>query len=464
MFFRRFWILSLLGIGLIVLPGLGCRGGSREAQQSLQPVELTIWRVFDSQDTFDPLIEDYRRIHPNVRINYRKLRFEEYEDELIRALAEDRGPDIFSVHNSWMKGYTDLIEPMPDTLRITYQEIKGTIKKEPVVTIRNERTMSLRELNDDYVQVVPGYVVYPATDDNGTQNRIYGLPLSVDTLALYYNKEILDAAGIPQPPSTWEDFQEAIIALTKYDANGGIAQSGAAIGTGSNIERSADIMSLLMMQSGSQMTDARGQARFAEAVSGSGGRTLPSADALRFYTDFANPTKEVYTWDQSFTNSFDAFAAGQTAFFFGYSYHAPLLEAQAQKLDIELSPMPQITDDLRARINYANFWVESVSKKSEHSDWAWDFIQFAADEDNVEDFLDAAGKPTALRSLVLRQSEDFNLSVFADQVLSAQAWYNGDDATAAERAMEEMIDSVVAGTNTVEEALGIAQNEVNQSL
>lgn len=460
----RAWLLTLLGIGLIILPGLGCRGGSREAQQSLQPVELTIWRVFDGQDTFDKLIEDYRRVHPNVRITYRKLRFEEYEGELIRALAEDRGPDIFSIHNTWMKGYRDLIEPLPDTVRITYQEIKGTVKKEQVVTVRNERTLSLRELNDLFVRVVPEYVVYPATTDGATQNRIYGLPLSVDTLALYYNKDLLDAAGIPQPPKTWEEFQAAVVKLTKFNATGGIAQSGGAIGTGSNVERASDIVTLLMMQSGAQMTDARGQARFAEAVTGSGGRTLPAAEAVRFYTDFANPTKEVYTWDKQFTNSFDAFAAGQTAFFFGYSYHIPLLKARAQKLRYGVAPMPQIDAELQARINYANFWVESVAKKSDNPDWAWDFVQFAAKEKNVQSFLKKAGKPTALRSLVLQQSEDFELSVFVDQVLSAQAWYNGADATTAEKAIERMVDSIVAGTRTVEEALGIAQNEVNQSL
>lgn len=451
-------------VALVVLPGLGCRGGSREAQQALQPVELTVWRVFDGQDTFDDLIDGYRAIHPNVRITYRKLRFEEYEQELIRALAEDRGPDIFSIHNTWMNGYTDLIEPLPDTVRVTYQELKGTLKKEPVVTVRNERTLSLREVNDDFVEVVPDYIIYPTSTEAGTQNRIYGLPLSVDTLAMYYNRDLLDAAGIPQPPRTWEEFQEAVIKLTKYNASGGIAQSGGAIGTGSNVERSADIVSLLMMQSGTQMTDARGQARFAEKVSGSGGRTLPAEDAVRFYTDFANPTKEAYTWDKSLSGSYDAFLAGQTAFFFGYSYHAPLIEAQAPKLNMAIAPMPQITSDERARINFANFWIESVSKKSDNSDWAWDFIQYAADENNVESYLNAAKKPTALRSLVLKQTDDFNLAVFADQVLSAQAWYNGTDAAAAERALEVMVDTIVAGTNTIQEALGIAQNEVNQTL
>ncbi|NQV11776.1 extracellular solute-binding protein [Candidatus Uhrbacteria bacterium] len=458
-------VIALMTISLVVLPGLGCRGGSKAAKEGLKQVDLTYWRVFDGSDTFDKVISDYRAKHPNVRIDYRKLRYEEYQDELLRAFAEDRGPDIFSVQNTWMEGYLPLIEPLPDSLKITYSELQGTLKKETVVVQREEPTMSLRTLTDEFVAVVPEYVVYPATVGEGTtKNRIYGLPLSIDTLALYYNKDILDAAGIPQPPKTWEQFQEQVIKLTKYDANGNVAQSAAAIGYGSNVERSADIISLLMMQSGTKMTDSRGVARFAEVPSGASRQSLPALEATRFYTDFANPTKEVYTWDSSFPNSFDAFTAGQTAFFFGYSYHLPLITARSPKLNYAVSPMPQISTDTRAQINFANFWIETVSKKTESVDWAWDFLQFAAKKQNVTSYLERAGRPTALRSVVLEQREDFNLSVFVDQVLSAQAWYNGDDATAADKAIEKMLDDIVKGTTEIGEALGITQQEVNQTI
>lgn len=454
-------IFACLALALVILPGFGCRGGSKEAKESLAPVTLEVWRVFDDSDTFRELITDYRKAHPNVRINYKKLRFDEYQDELLRAFAEDRGPDIFSVQNTWMKGYLPLIEPMPDTLKIAYQETQGTIKKETVVVLRNEPTISMRSLNDKFVQVVSDDVVYPATDEDGTtKNRVHGLPLSVDTLALFYNKDILDAAGIPQPPASWEDFQRDVVELTKYNATGSIAQSGAAFGTGANVDRSADIISLLMMQSGAQMTDARGRATFGTPFAGE--RVSPAGNALRFYTDFANPTKESYAWDSSFTNSMDAFAAGQTAFFIGYSYHVPLIEARAQKLNFAVAPIPQLSDS--QSINYANYWIETVSKKTEHRDWAWDFVQFSADKDNVESYLNAAKKPTALRSLILDQLDDEDLAVFADQVLTAQDWYNGSDAVVAEGIIEKMIDDVVKGTLTVEEALSIAQQQVNQTL
>ncbi len=459
---RRFpiAILSLLAIALIVLPGLGCRGGSKEAKSAQKQVDLTIWRVFDDSDTFRDVIDEYKKFHPNVRINYKKLRFDEYQDELLQAFAEDRGPDIFVVHNTWMKKYLPLIEPMPDTLRITYKEVQGTVKKEEVVVLRNEPTMSLRELNDKFVQVVSDDVVYPATNDDGTRNRIHGLPLAVDSLALFYNKDILDAAGIPEPPRTWENFLENVVALTKYDATGGIAQSGAAIGTGSNVERSSDIISLLMMQSGTQMSAANGVATFSKPAQGS--RVPAAINAIRFYTDFANSTKEAYTWDPSFTNSVDAFATGQTAFFIGYSYHIPLIEARAQKLNYGISPVPQLSES--QQINYANYWIETVSKKSDNADWAWDFVQFAADKDHVGTYLARAKKPTALRSLILGQLDDLQLSVFADQVLTAQDWYNGNDAISAEQALIDMLDDVVAGTFTIEEALPVAEQQVNQTL
>jgi len=369
---------------------------------------------------------------------------------------------MFSIHNTWMKGYLPLIEPMPSSIETAYKETKGTIKKEEVVVLKDEPTITINELGKNYVDTVRDYVVYPVTKGSETKNRIHGLPLSLDTLALYYNQDILDAAGIPEPPKTWEDFEQMVIPLTKYNANGDVVQSGAAIGTGENIERSPDILSLIMMQSNTVMTDARGRAQFGEAPVGK--KTPPAENALRIYTDFSNPTKESYTWDQSFPNSFDAFASGQTAFFFGYAYHRPLLDARSAKLNYKVSPMLQINLDGRTETNFANFWIETVSKKSKNKDWAWDFIQFSAEKENVGSYLTKTNKPTALRSLILKQRENSKITVFVDQVLSAKAWYNGKDADTADKAIEQMIDSVVEGSSAIKDALETAQQRVNQTI
>jgi multiple sugar transport system substrate-binding protein len=451
---------SLLLVMIAILPGFGCKSGGSAAQKLLEPVKLTYWSVFNDSDSMEGIITAYRALHPNVSIEYTKLRYDEYNDALLRAFAEDRGPDIFSVQNTGMKGALSLIAPMPSTVELAYQETRGTIKKELVTVVRKEPTLSLRSLNDTFIDVVPDDVVYPATEQGQVVNRIYGLPLSVDTLALYYNRDLLDAAGIPTPPSTWEEFQADVVKLTKYDAKGKVVQSGAAIGTGKNVERAGDILSALMMQSNVPMADTRGRATFSQKQPGS--REVPAVEAWRFYTNFANPTKEVYTWDTSLGSSFDAFAAGQTAFFFGYSYHDALIKARSPKLRFSVAPLPQL--DAAKPVNFAQYWVETVSKKTKHASFAWDFVQFAAKEANVKSYLQVAKKPTALRNLVLWQADDALLAPFASQLLRAKDWYNGKNPDAALRAVADMIDKVVSGTMPIEEAIVSAEAQVNQTL
>ena len=48
------------------------------------------------------------------------------------------------------------------------------------------------------------------------RGKQYAIPKDMDTIGLWYNKELFDAAGIPYPNAdwTWDDFREAAIALT----------------------------------------------------------------------------------------------------------------------------------------------------------------------------------------------------------------------------------------------------------
>lgn len=459
---KRTFII-FIALAFLVTSGLGCRGGSQEAQDAaLEKVTLSYWRVFDDSDDFKEIISAYRELHPNVNISIRKMRFEEYEDELWEAFAEDRGPDLFSIHNTWLEKYDSLTTPLPETLDIVYQEVQGTLKKETVAVIRQEPSMTIRELQTDYVDVVAEDVIQPHQSDprGSTENRIWSLPYSVDTLALFYNKDLLNAAGIPEPPTNWTDFQEQVQELTLIDLDGGVVQAGAALGTTDNVERAFDIISLLMMQNGTQMTTSSGTATFAQST-GSGSEP-PGLDAVDFYTDFANPTKVVYTWDEDQPDSFDAFANGTAAFFFGYSYHIPLLKAQSPKLNFDITTMPQISSS--KTVNYANYWTEVVSKTSDHVDWAWDFIQFAAAEENVASYLSRADKPTALRSLINTQLDDLTLSVFASQILTADDWYDGEDPAAAEDALLDFVEDYLAGLEDPERELRIAESKVNQTL
>lgn len=448
----KFIILGFTAI-FFLTTGFGCAWTETRIKETLKPVKLVVWRVWDTEDTLSDVLTAYKQIHPNITFSYKTFRYEEYENALFQAWAKDEGPDIFSIPNTWVKKYQDFILPLPEKITMYYKEVSGTIKKEEKIVTKTTKSLTSKDLKNNFIDVV--------SDDVLINDKIYGLPFSSDNLALFYNRDLLNQAQIPQPPETWNQLIEDVKKLTVLDSKGNILQSGAALGTADNITRSSDILSFLMMQTGAKMESGNSKATF-DQPSEIYRDYFPGERALEFYTDFANPAKETYTWNKNLSSSLQAFIEGKTAFFFGYAYNLLEIQKQAPKLNFDLAPMPQI-EGSDYKVNYANYWVESVSKKTKYSNEAWDFLQFASSKDQADKFLSRAKKPTALRSLISKQLEDFDLKVFAGQLLTSKSWYHGKDFNAVESIFKEMINNIVDGKVTVKDAINFGVRKVNQT-
>ncbi|MFA6410015.1 MAG: extracellular solute-binding protein [Candidatus Buchananbacteria bacterium] len=447
--------LVLLALAVIT-SGFQCKWISPATQAMLEPIELTWWSVYDDPQDIDELVADYKVIHPNIKVTYRKLRPEEFKTELINALAEDRGPDIFTIHNTWVTEQLSKLEPLPAKIKMAYQVTKKSlgIKEETLIEVREEASITPAQLKEGFLDVVASDVV--------RDGKVYGLPLSVDTLVLFYNRDLLNNAGIPLPPNNWIELQENVKKLTYQDKDGNLVQSGVALGTADNIDRYSDILSLLMMQNGAQMV-TNNQVSFGSVPRSFPDQTYnPGPEAVRFYTDFANTSKEVYTWNETIPNSINAFAQGRVAMIFGYNYHLATLDAVSQgRLNYGIAKMPQIEG--RPEVNFANYWLQVVSKKSKHKNEAWDFIQFISKSAEAKKYLTKTLKPTALRSLVSEQKNNDQLRPFAEQLLTSKSWYQGNNVGALESAFKEMIDSVRKG-GELRDAIGLAIQKIQQTL
>lgn len=463
--FKKIFPLFLV-IAFLLTSGFGCKLVGSETENAMKPISLKYWRVFDGEDAFDEIIRNYRALHPYVNIEYRKLRYAEYEKELLEAMAEDKGPDIFSIGNSWVGKYESKIEPLPEKITMVYPVEKGTLKKEVVPELRTTKTITLKELKDQFVDVVVDDVVISVKNEETgkLKEAIMGIPLSADALAVYYNRDLLNNSGIAVPPAYWnKDFQEAIKKLTKQDINGQVIQSGIALGGGKNIERSGDILAALMLQNGAELM-SEGRVAFDRIPAAfAGERYNPGIEALRFYTDFSNPAKEVYTWNKDLTGSLNMFLSGRLAMMIGYAYHLPTIKSQAPKLKVGIAKLPQIEGSGQT-VNFANYWVEVVSKKSQYKDEAWDFIQFAAKPENAKSYLLKTGKPPALRSLIDEMKEEEEMGIFTEEILTAKSWYHGKDPLAADEIMAALIDDTAAGADKIENLISQAATKVQQTI
>lgn len=456
---------------LIVFSVSGCsKGGSREARQAYVPTKLIVWGVWEDEDDLRPLFNAYKSKQPNVSFEYRKFRYEEYERELLEALAEDRGPDIFMVHNTWLPRYQSKLLPALPSITVPRKYVTGSIKKEEVTEIITKPGISTLDVKRSFLDVVVDDVIMDYQVDAGgkAQNGtvVYGLPFSMDTLAMYYNKDLLSNAGIVEPATNWNDFQEQVKKITRIDPKtGDILIAGTAMGTSNNVPRSFDILSLLMMQNMTQMVDENNRASFDKVPrslpSGSGS---PALGALNFYVQFASSLYTGYSWNSQMPDALQSFADGRVAYFFGYNYHRDFINGLNPGLNYSVAPMPQVGEN--QKMNYASYWVMGVSQKAKNKNYSWDFLSLAMDEDVVSKYLSESNNVTALKAktIINQHLQNEDLVVFAEQLLTAQSWFRGLDPAGAEQAFHEMIDEVLAGEIDPQKSLKNTVLKINTTL
>lgn len=455
-----FFILAVLG--LATLSGCGC---SQQAGPQYR-VSLEVWGFGDDSYTFDKIFENYKKLNPTVtRISYKKLTVDTYKKELIDALASGQGPDIFLIHNDWLPSFSDKITPAP-------------------VEILNEQK---------FRQDFPDVVSFDFLD----QGKAWAVPLSVDSLALYYNKDLFNAAGIATPPKDWDQFVDDVSKLTEVDSTGEIIRSGAALGTAYNINRSTDILNLLMFQNGTEIADSNGSIVLGQGKRVNGETTVPAENALSFYDSFAKSGSSHYTWNKNMHYSIDAFSEGQVAMMFNYSWNIKTIENKAPKLNFAVAPVPQFKGSLPA--NYANYWGYAVAKnKTINTDpsannsnsanvtddirvaEAWRLLAFLTTKsstsiqtqstvgqasvtnyDPAAEYLKATGNPAARRDLIETQKTDPNIGVFATDNLIAKSWKK-TDPEAAEAMFAETVDQVNLGKVTANEAIATLSRRIAQ--
>lgn len=399
-------------LGAVVLFGAGC---GKATNPTVSKTPINVWGIFDDAETMQPFLEVFSNTElPGAKVAYKKQsQVDQYEDYLLSALAANRGPDVFLIHSSWLPRWKNKILPAPTTL------------------------VTEKQVNEQFVDIVNKDVI--------SGGRVYGLPAFVDSLALYYNKDIFNAAGVSRAPKTWQEVMDVVKRTTKSNVveKSQIDQHGLAMGAGKNVNRASDIFSILMMQNGVTMLGDDGLPAF--------GENADAVRALQFYTDFANPAKDVYTWNEQSDYSIDAFAEGASAMMINYSYNIDTLKAKNPRLNFAVAPLPQVETG-GTPVTYGGYWLYVVSKQTTSADTAWWFVRFMTSTAQARSYLEKSGYPPARRDLVQELQNDARIGVFANQALYAKSW-SQDDSRLVDKLFTGAIDEVVTGQDTADGAL-----------
>lgn len=420
-------IIIVGAIGFLVLILLVLIFTNLRSSQTPPNVTLKVWGTLDGS-IVNRFKDEYKKTRKNVQVDYQFLPEAGYEEAVVSALAAGEGPDVFMIPAKSLSRNKSKLYPAPAA------------------------QFSLAQLREQFPTVVEQDFV-----DGGS---VYALPLYLDTLALFYNRGLLDKASLVRPPQTWEELRSFVPYLRKLDESGHIIQAAVAIGGSErSVPHAPDILMNLMLQNG--LFAAGGQTDYYGFASEAGLRAMNS------YIQFANSAVPEYTWNDAQPNAYESFGAGRVAMVFGYRKDVMDLKRKYPFLDMGVAAMPVPTAALGPQsganpIAYADYWGFAVSRQSRFPEWAWDFvINFTVNPANVIDYVQASGLPPALRSVIGTYLNDAELGVFAKQALIARSSRQPDEKRVSEY-LNEAIAGVLAGRFNFYQALQQVQNKINQ--
>lgn len=379
-----FAVVAVLGLGAFaVLRGLSANAPS-------QQVSLSYWGLWESPSLMQPLLDKYHQLHPNVTITYEQRPIENHFASVKSRISSGSTdvPDIIRLHDSWVPALRSNLSALPDS-----------------VMNASHYESTFYSVNRDQLYA------------NG---HYYGIPLEVDGLALVYNQDLFNKAGITSPPVTWDDLRQAAAKITQRDASGKLLVGGIAMGSATNVDHFADIVGLLMAQNGVIFTDSKGDVSFHNSITPDG-RNL-GAEALAFYTLFTTTEKD---WDDSMEQSTKAFAEGKVGMILIPSWRLLSLVSQNPELPIKVAPVPHLTTD--QKIGYASYWVEVVPKASKHQEAAWQFLSWLSEKEQQIAMVSGQqqsrpfGEPYSRIDLASSLSSDQYLAAYVSQAADLRA-------------------------------------------
>jgi multiple sugar transport system substrate-binding protein len=183
-------LFSLTVIAVLLLSACGSKPSSTT---SIGPASITFsaWGAPEELTVWKQIVADFEAAYPNIKVNVEVSDWDSYWDKLKTQLAANTPPDIFAMDAPLYLDYKS---------RGVLLNLQPYIDKDPNM------------LKDVYPQTLEAYK---------TPDGYYGLPRDFQTIVLFYNKDMFDAAGVAYPTAewTWNDLQIAAKSLTK-DING----------------------------------------------------------------------------------------------------------------------------------------------------------------------------------------------------------------------------------------------------
>lgn len=417
--------LSVLAFTTIVVTG--CRnqtiaslsGNAIQQKQPTVTVTLSGWQSNPNEkQLLEQVIRDFEAKNPTITVKYEVIN-SEYMDVIKTRLIGDVAPDVF---------YLDAFEA-------------PLLMKHNVLEPLDRYISPAFNLADFEPSMLNAF------KHNGT---LYGLPKDFSTLALIYNKKAFAAAGLTQPPKTWDQLLIDSKKLTvDQNGDGKIDQYG--FGLAPELARQTYVIEAF----GGKLLNQYGYAAFAEPNSLKGLRLI--VDQYRHDRSSAQPTDVGATWGS------EMLGQGKAAMVIEGTWAIPYFKETFPQLDVATAEVPTINH----KSGTMAFTVAYVmNRNAKHKDAAWKLIAYLTGPEGMKAWATQGLALPTRRSVLTGLGYDHNslYAPFVEGAKYATIWQAGENLPTLRTNFNNQFISALLGEQSLAAAMQRAQATANREI
>jgi len=360
---------------------LAACGGAKAPAANTGPAQISMmmWGDPAELEVWNQIVADFHQSNPNITVKVEVSDWDSYWTKLKTLLSASTPPDVFA---------------MDAPLYLDYQS-RGVL-------------LNLQPYLDKNPDLLSG--VYPQTlQAYKTADGMYGLPRDFQTIVLFYNKDMFDAAGVAYPTANWtyDDLRNAAKSLTKVGPDGKTTQFGFY----------SDLWDMELIWS--------------EAIWAYGGDVI-SADHTQTLIGDAKARQawqlfhDMMFVDKSWPTSTTAGEYGGDPFLAGVAAmttigHWAVPGYADAKFKWDIAPMPKGPSGQATSVNSAGF---VIGKASKYPDAAFEFLKYVVSEPAQKRLAQLGFACPVLKSVAesdafLKQNTAINEKIFLDSLAFA---------------------------------------------
>ncbi|OTN77463.1 hypothetical protein A5886_002563 [Enterococcus sp. 8G7_MSG3316] len=406
-------VKGLIMVGAAVLLS-ACGGGSDNTDDS-GAKNITFWGSWsgDQVAQLNELIGQYNESQDHYKVTYKVQ--DNVEEKLLTGMAGGEIPDVIL----WDRVNTSMYAQKDALL-----DLDELISQDDI------------DMSTFYEETVK---------EMQYEGKQYGIPLLVDNRSLFYNKTLLDEAGV-EPPTTWDELIDVAEKTTKWEGNK-LVQAGFSMDD-------VGLFNMWIQQAGgSMLNDDYTETAF---------NSEQGLEVLNFWDQLMNESK---VYQQGFNDGSDAFAAGKVAMM----YNGPWALSDYDKVDgLEYGIVPPVTGPNGDKGALTGGFGLVIPKTAKNQDAAWDFIKWWTTNPDVGiEFAKIStwlpANMEAAQDPYFTENDQYKAFVETMEFAKIRPTVPGYSDVES-LALIPQLENVMAGKTTPEKALETAQTQGNKIL